>query len=119
MKKLNHLLKYFFLTLLIGLSLNCLRDQNEPPSVILEKFPFAGGLTLTSNDVHIKWTGYDSDGFIIGFYYDLNRNPPKTFTEEKEVTFFDLESGDYAFYIYSVDNENSKSELYVNNFTIK
>ena len=90
-------------------------SSNQPPTVSITNMPSG---TITVNYASFSWSGYDSDGTIQGYYYDLDDSTPDTWTTGTSHTFTNLTNGSHTFYVQSVDNDGAVSSIASSSFTV-
>jgi hypothetical protein len=105
-------------------SVECSCSNNDPPSVWLAAGPPEG--STVDNPVHFYWGGWDSDGSVWGFEYQLIPNPTGTFNPSDSVgvpwapvggtdSTFTAEpdslntARSFTFFVRTVDNEGLRS----------
>jgi uncharacterized delta-60 repeat protein len=90
---------------------------NTPPTVTITGGPEEGS-TVYTNQVTFTWSGSDTDGTVIGYYYSFDRDPPNIWTTESSVTSGILSLGEHTFRVIAVDNAYDFSVVESRTFTI-
>jgi hypothetical protein len=90
---------------------------NSPPTVAIASGPEEGS-TVYTDQVTFAWTGSDTDGIVIGYYYSFDRDPPDVWTTNTSVTSGNLLNGPHTFRIVAVDDYNASSDVASRTFNI-
>ena len=86
----------------------------SPPTVTITAGPSG---TIDYNDVTFTWSGSDSDGQVVGYYYELDDPTPDNWTTETSHTFNDVSEGAHTFYVKAKDDDEAISSAASRNFT--
>ncbi|MBP7901491.1 MAG: hypothetical protein KA015_01615 [Spirochaetes bacterium] len=87
------------------------RTQLPMPAVESKTHPEGQGMPLSSGS--LNWN-IDDDVRVKGYYYSIAKDrpsPPKTFTENTEVSFSDLEEGRHFFSVKAVDKTDMPGKV--------
>jgi len=90
---------------------------NVPPTVSITTGP-AESSTVVATQVAFEWSGADSDGSILGYYYSFDVDPPDTWTNGTSALSGMISEGMHSFSIFAIDNNYDCSTTIVRTFTI-
>jgi uncharacterized delta-60 repeat protein len=90
---------------------------NNAPTVAITDGPEEGS-TVYTNQVTFTWSGSDSDGTVVGYYYSFDRDPPNTWTTATSVTSGVLPDGEHIFRLVALDNDEALSSIATRTFTV-
>jgi PKD repeat protein len=90
---------------------------NNPPTVIITDGP-ADGSTVSTNQVTFTWSGSDTDGSVIGYYYSFDHDPPDVWTTDTSITSGVLSEGPHTFRVVAVDDQYDLSTVASRTFTV-
>lgn len=113
MKNIKILSSVLIIILMMSCTINV--DDNNSPTVDITDGPIG---TTNQNDVTFHFEGEDSDGYVSGYYVDINDSDPKIWTVNDSYTFYDLPDGTHTFYVQAQDNDGSYSIIKSRTFTV-
>ncbi len=90
---------------------------NNPPTVTIETGP-ADSSTVTTTQVTFTWSGSDTDGSVIGYYYSFDHDPPDMWTTNTTATSLPLTEGLHIFRVVAMDNDSDLSTVASRTFTV-
>jgi hypothetical protein len=90
---------------------------NNPPTVNITSGP-ADGSTVSTNQVTFGWSGSDTDGSVIGYYYSFDHDPPDIWTTDTSVISSPLSEGQHTFRVVAMDDDNDLSAVASRVFTV-
>lgn len=88
---------------------------NTPPTVLILSGPQG---STTEDSATFTWFGSDTDGSVVGYYYDLDDTTPDIWTTGTTKTFTGLSAGEHTFYVKAKDNEGAYSSVASRTFTV-
>ena len=91
--------------------------ENNAPTVDITSGPEEGS-TVYTNQVTFTWSGSDTDGTVVGYYYSFDRDPPNTWTTATSVTSGVLPDGEHIFRLVALDNDEALSSIATRTFTV-
>jgi PKD repeat protein len=91
--------------------------ENNPPTVTITDGPEEGS-TVYTRYVTFTWSGSDTDGTVIGYYYSFDRDPPNIWTTATSVTSGVLSLGQHTFRVFAVDDRYDFSAVQSRTFTV-
>jgi hypothetical protein len=68
--------------------------------------------------VTFGWSGSDTDGSVIGYYYSFDHDPPDTWTTATSALSGILSDGDHTFRVLAMDDDNDLSAVASRVFTV-
>ena len=89
---------------------------NSPPSVSISSGPSG---STSNRSPSFSWSGYDSDGNVTGYYYDLDDSSPDRWTTGTSISFTNLSYGSHTFYVKAKDNDGDYSDIASRSFVIE
>jgi hypothetical protein len=90
---------------------------NNPPTVTITGGP-ADGSTVTTTQVTFTWSGSDTDGSVVGYYYSFDQDPPNIWTTDATVTSGVLSEASHIFRVVAVDDDSDLSTVASRTFTV-
>jgi predicted outer membrane repeat protein len=90
---------------------------NELPTVAITSGPTHGS-TVTTTQVTFGWSGSDTDGSVIGYYYSFDHDPPDIWTTDISVTSGALSEDSHIFRVVAMDDDNDLSAVASRTFTV-
>ncbi len=90
---------------------------NEPPTVDITGGP-ADGSTVETTQVTFTWSGSDTDGFVQGYYYSFDHDPPDVWITDITVTSSPLSEGLHTFRVVAMDDDSEFSAVASRTFTV-
>ncbi len=81
---------------------------NQAPTVLITSGPMD---IINHNSATFIFEGWDPDGIIVGFYYDLDNPNPSNWNTTGSVGFSNLSIGQHIFYVKAVDDGNAFSAI--------
>jgi len=90
-------------------------QPNQAPTVSITSGPSG---TITTDQATFSWSGYDTDGTISGYYYDLDDSTPDTWTTSTTKTFYSISNGSHTFYVKAKDNDGDLSTIASRSFIV-
>jgi uncharacterized delta-60 repeat protein len=91
--------------------------ENNPPTVEITSGPEEGS-TVYTLQVTFTWSGSDTDGTVIGYYYSFDRDPPNIWTTDTSATSGVLSLGEHTFRVIAVDDRYDSSAVASRTFTV-
>jgi PKD repeat protein len=90
---------------------------NNPPTVNITGGP-AEGSTVATTQVTFTWSGSDTDGSVIGYYYSFDHDPPDVWTTDTTVTSGTLSEASHTFRVVAMDDDSDLSTVASRTFTV-
>ncbi|MDM8523690.1 C39 family peptidase [Desulfococcaceae bacterium HSG8] len=89
-------------------------SPDEPPTVEITNCPG----TLTSSSYTFEWEGDDDDGYVSGYYCDMDDSTPDFHTTGTSKSYSDLSSGRHTFYVKAKDDDGLHSAVISCSFSV-
>lgn len=90
---------------------------NQSPVVVITGGP-ADSSTVIATQVTFEWSGSDVGGFVQGYYYSFDVDPPYSWTTATSVTSDMLSEGGHIFRVVAMDDCDELSAVALRGFTI-
>jgi PKD repeat protein len=90
---------------------------NNPPTITITGGP-AEGSTVPTTQVTFTWSGSDTDGSVVGYYYSFDQDPPDIWTTDTSVTSSVLSEGSHTFRVVAMDDDSDLSTVASRTFTV-
>jgi endonuclease/exonuclease/phosphatase family metal-dependent hydrolase len=90
--------------------------ENNPPTVEITSGPTG---VVDEGTATFTWIGYDEDGDVFRYHFDLNNADPGIRTQATQHTYRNLSNGEYTFYVRAEDNKGAVSAVAQRSFTVE
>ncbi|MBI9032258.1 PKD domain-containing protein [bacterium] len=86
-----------------NITINVTQSQpNQAPDTWITNNP---GSSINTNSASFSWNGSDPDGYVVGYYYELDDSTPDNWTTGRNVTLNNISPGSHTFFVRAKDDD--------------